>query len=57
MTDLTDGQEVTTDEESGLTVSEVMDQAENEGIDLYEMEPGETVTFMAEMQEVHNRFQ
>ena len=32
MTDLTDGQEVTTDEESGLTVSEVMDQAENEGI-------------------------
>lgn len=47
MTDLTDGQEVTTDEESGLTVSEVMDQAENEGIDLYEMEPGETVTFMA----------
>ena len=24
-----------------------MDQAENEGIDLYEMEPGETVTFMA----------
>ena len=47
VTDLTDGQEVTTDEESGLTVSEVMDQAENEGIDLYEMEPGETVTFMA----------
>ena len=40
VTDLTDGQEVTTDEESGLTVSEVMDQAENEGIDLYEMEPG-----------------
>lgn len=38
---------MTTDEESGLTVSEVMDQAENEGIDLYEMEPGETVTFMA----------
>ena len=47
VTDLTDDQEVTTDEESGLTVSEVMDQAENEGIDLYEMEPGETVTFMA----------
>ena len=47
VTNLTDGQEVTTDEESGLTVSEVMDQAENEGIDLYEMEPGETVTFMA----------
>ena len=47
VTDLTDGQEVTTDEEPGLTVSEVMDQAENEGIDLYEMEPGETVTFMA----------
>ena len=47
VTDLTDEQEVTTDEESGLAVSEVMDQAENEGIDLYEMEPGETVTFMA----------
>ena len=38
---------MTTDEESGLTVSEVMDQAEKNGIDLYEMEEGETVTFMA----------
>lgn len=45
VTDLTE--EVTTDEESGLTVSEVMDQAEDNGIDLYSMEEGEAVTFMA----------
>lgn len=47
VTDLTDDQEVTTDEESGLTVSEVMDQAAENGIDLYSMEEGEAVTFMA----------
>ena len=35
------------DTESELTVSEVMEQAENNGIDLYAMEAGETVTFMA----------
>ena len=46
VTDLTE-EEVTTDEESGLTVSEVMDQAEDSGIDLYSMEEGEAVTFMA----------
>lgn len=47
VTDLTEEEEVTTDEESGLTVSEVMDQAEDSGIDLYSMEEGEVVTFMA----------
>ena len=47
VTDLTDEQEVTTDEESGLAVSEVMDQAAENGIDLYSMEEGEAVTFMA----------
>ena len=47
VTDLTDDQEVTTDEESGLTVSEVMDQAAENGIALYSMEEGEAVTFMA----------
>ena len=47
VTDLTEEEEVTTDEESGLTVSEVMDQAEDSGIDLYSMEEGEAVTFMA----------
>ena len=47
VTDLTEEEEVTTDEESGLTVSEVMDQAEESGIDLYSMEEGEAVTFMA----------
>ena len=38
---------MTTDEESGLAVSEVMDQAAENGIDLYSMEEGEAVTFMA----------
>lgn len=38
VTDLAEEEEVTTDEESGLTVSEVMDQAEDSGIDLYSME-------------------
>ena len=47
VTDLPEEEEVTTDEESGLTVSEVMDQAEDSGIDLYSMEEGEAVTFMA----------
>ena len=47
VTDLTEEQEVTTDEESGLTVSEVMDQVAENGIDLYSMEEGEAVTFMA----------
>ena len=47
VTDLTEEQEVTTDEESGLAVSEVMDQAAENGIDLYSMEEGEAVTFMA----------
>lgn len=47
VTDLTEEEEVTTDEESGLTVSEVMDQAEDSGIDLYSMEEGEVFTFMA----------
>ena len=41
VTDLAEEEEVTTDEESGLTVSEVMDQAEDSGIDLYSMEEGE----------------
>ena len=39
--------ENTTDPETGLTVSDAMEQAEEEGIDLYAMEAGETVTFMA----------
>lgn len=39
--------ENTADAESELTVSEVLEQAENNGIDLYAMEEGETVTFMA----------
>ena len=47
VTDLPEEEKVTTDEESGLTVSEVMDQAEDSGIDLYSMEEGEAVTFMA----------
>ena len=36
--------ENTTDSETGLTVSDAMEQAEEEGIDLYAMEAGETVT-------------
>ena len=47
VTDLTENGETTTDEESGLTVSEVMDQASESGIDLYSMDEGEVVTFMA----------
>ena len=47
VTDLTEDGETTTDEESGLTVSEVMDQAAENGIDLYSMDEGEVVTFMA----------
>ena len=52
VTDLTEEEEVTTDEESGLTVSEVMDQAEDSGIDLYSMEEGEAVTFMANVKKM-----
>ena len=43
----TQNSESTTDLESELTVSEVLEQAEGNGIDLYVMEAGETVTFMA----------
>ena len=39
--------ENTDDTESELTVSDVLEQAESNGIDLYAMEAGETVTFMA----------
>ena len=35
------------DTETELTVSDVLEQAESNGIDLYAMEAGETVTFMA----------
>ena len=44
--DMEEDTENTTDPETGLTVSDAMEQAE-EGIDLYAMEAGETVTFMA----------
>lgn len=40
-------QENTVDTETELTVSEVLEQAETNGIDLYAMDAGETVTFMA----------
>ena len=40
VTDLPEEEEVTTDEESGLTVSEVMDQAEDNGIDLIQWKKG-----------------
>ena len=43
----TQNSERTADLESELTVSEVLEQAESNGIDLYAMEAGETVTFMA----------
>lgn len=39
--------ENTTDEESGLTLSDVLEQAEEQDIDLLAMEKGETVTFAA----------
>ena len=39
--------EYTDDTESELTVSDVWEQAESNGIDLYAMDAGETVTFMA----------
>ena len=45
--DMEEDTENTTDPETGLTVSDAMEQAEEEGIDLYAMEAGETVTFMA----------
>ena len=45
--DITEDTENTTDSETGLTVSDAMEQAEENGIDLYAMEAGETVTFMA----------
>ena len=45
--DMEEDAENTTDPETGLTVSDAMEQAEEEGIDLYAMEAGETVTFMA----------
>lgn len=35
------------DSETGLTVSEALEQAESNGIDLYAMDAGETITFMA----------
>ena len=40
-------QENTVDTETELTVSEVLEQAETNGIDLYAMDAGEIVTFMA----------
>ena len=43
----TQNAESTADLESELTVSEALEQAESNGIDLYAMEAGETVTFMA----------
>ena len=45
--DMEEDTENTTDSETGLTVSNAIEQAEEEGIDLYAMEAGETVTFMA----------
>ena len=45
--DMEEDTENTTDPETGLTVSDALEQAEEEGIDLYAMEAGETVTFMA----------
>ena len=45
--DIAEDTENTTDSETGLTVSDAMEQAEENGIDLYAMEAGETVTFMA----------
>ena len=39
--------ENTVDTKTELTVSEVLEQAETNGIDLYAMDAGETVTFMA----------
>ena len=47
VTDLTEESETTTDEETGLTVSDVMEQADEKGIDLYSLDEGESVTFMA----------
>ena len=47
VTDLTEESETTTDGETGLTVSDVMEQADEEGIDLYSLDEGESVTFMA----------
>ena len=47
VTDLTEESETTTDEETGLTVSDVMEQADEEGIDLYSLDEGESITFMA----------
>ncbi len=47
VTDLTEESETTTDEETGLTISDVMEQADEEGIDLYSLDEGESVTFMA----------
>lgn len=38
VTDLTEESETTTDEETGLTVSDVMEQAGEEGIDLYSLD-------------------
>ena len=43
----TQNSESTADLESELTVSEALEQAESNGIDLYAMNEGETVTFMA----------
>ena len=45
--DMEEDTENTTDSETGLTVSNAMEQAQETGIDLYDMAPGETITFMA----------
>ena len=45
VTDLPEEEEVTTDEESGLTVSEVMDQAEDSGIDLIQWKKGKRLLY------------
>ena len=45
--DMEEDTENTTDSETGLTVSDAMEQAQETGIDLYDMAPGETITFLA----------
>ena len=45
--DMEEDTENTTDPETGLTVLDAMDQAQETGIDLYDMDLGETITFMA----------
>ncbi len=43
VTDLTEESETTTDEETGLTISDVMEQADEEGIYLYSLDEGEVL--------------